>query len=144
MKTDEILAAWEQDCAIDKTELGKESLRIPQLHSKYINEFYQAKAAYIKHAQDYKKLYKLKHQYYQGILSKEELDQYGWDVQTLKILKVDIPVYLESDEDLQIIKVKIELTEYKIEMLENIIKTLNNRGFLIKNAIDWAKFQHGL
>jgi hypothetical protein len=89
-------------------------------------------------------MYKLKHQYYQGILSKEELDQYGWDVQALKILKVDIPVYLESDDDLQIIKVKIEMIEYKIEMLENIIKTLNNRGYLIKNAIEWSKFQHGL
>ena len=81
---------------------------------------------------------------YQGLLSNEELEERGWDIQPLKILKADIPVYIESDEDLQLIKNKIQLTEDKIEILENIIKTLNNRGYLIKNAIEWSKFQNGL
>lgn len=144
MKTDEILMSWKQDCEIDKTELGTESLRIPQLHSKYLNEFYIAKSAYLKYNQDYKNTLKLKHQYYQGLLSKEELDEYGWDIQPLKILKADIPMYLESDEDLQLIKTKIQSTEDKIGILENIIKTLNNRGYLIKNCIDWERFKMGL
>ena len=39
MKTEEIIAAWEIDSELDRTELGKESLRIPQLHSKYLKEF---------------------------------------------------------------------------------------------------------
>ena len=144
MKTDEIITAWETDSEIDKTELGKESLRIPQLHSKYLKEFYMAKTTYVKLNQDYKNTYRLKYQYYQGILSKEEQEEHGWDIQPLKILKADIPVYIESDEDLQLIKNKIQLTEDKIEILENIIKTLNNRGYLIKNAIEWSRFQHGL
>lgn len=144
MKTDEIIIEWETDSEIDKTELGKESLRIPQLHSKYLKEFYMAKSLHTKLSGDYKKMYRLKYQYYQGILSEEELNEHGWEVQPLKILKADIPVYIESDEDLQLIKNKIQLTEDKLQILENIIKTLNNRGFLIKNAIEWAKFQHGL
>jgi hypothetical protein len=144
MKTEEIISEWVIDSEIDKTELGKESLRIPQLHSKYLNEFYMAKTTYVKLNQDYKNTYKLKYQYYQGLLSKEELDENGWDIQPLKILKADIPVYIESDEDLQLIKNKIQLIEDKVEILENIIKTLNNRGYLIKNAIEWARFQNGL
>jgi hypothetical protein len=144
MKTEEIISEWVIDSEIDKTELGKESLRIPQLHSKYLNEFYMAKTTYVKLNQDYKNTYKLKYQYYQGLLSKEELDENGWDIQPLKILKADIPVYIESDEDLQLIKNKIQLIEDKVEILENIIKTLNNRGYLIKNAIEWSKFQNGL
>ena len=103
-----------------------------------------AKTTYVKLNQDYKNTYKLKYQYYQGLLSKEELEEKGWDIQPLKILKADIPVYIESDEDLQLIKNKIQLTEDKIEILENIIKTLNNRGYLIKNAIEWSKFQNGV
>ena len=144
MKTEEIILAWEVDCEIDKTELGKESLIIPQLHSKYLKEFYMAKTAYVKYNQDYKNTYKIKYQYYQGLLSKEELEEHGWDAQPLKILKADIPVYLESDDDLQLIKNKIKLTEDKIEILENIIRTLNNRGYLIKNAIEWERFKMGL
>ena len=103
-----------------------------------------AKTTYVKLNQDYKNTYKLKYQYYQGLLSKDELEDKGWEIQPLKILKADIPVYIESDEDLQLIKNKIQLTEDKIEILENIIKTLNNRGYLIKNAIEWERFKMGL
>ena len=144
MKTDELIMEWEKDSEIDKTELGKESLRIPQLHSKYLKEFYMAKALQTKLNGDFKKLYKLKHQYYQGILPEEDLKQQNWDPQPLKILKSDIPMYLESDEDLQIIQQRITLTEDKIEIIENIIRTLNNRGYLIKNAVEWEKFKMGL
>lgn len=144
MKTDDLITEWEKDSEIDRTELGKESLRIPQLHSKYLKEFYLAKSLHAKLTADYKAMYKLKHQYYQGILSKEELEQHGWDPQPLKILKSDISVYMDSDIDLQSIQTKIQLTEDKIEFIENIIRTLNNRGYLLKNAIEWEKFKMGL
>jgi hypothetical protein len=144
MKTDDLIVEWERDSEIDKTELGKESLRIPQLHSKYLKEFYMAKALHTKLNGDYKKLLKLKHQYYQGILPEEDLKEFGWNPQPLKILKSDIPMYLESDEDLQTIQQRITLTEDKIEIIENIIRTLNNRGYLIKNAVEWEKFKMGL
>jgi len=36
------------------------------------------------------------------------------------------------------------LTEDKIWLVENIIRTLNNRGYLLKNAIEWEKFKMGL
>ena len=144
MKTDELINEWARDCKIDSTELGKESLVIPQLHSKYLNEFYLARTLYNKLSSDYKKLYKLKQQYYLGILSEEELTEYGWDPQPLKILKSDIPTYIESDQDVIEIQSKIKATEDKIDFIENIIRTLNNRGYLIKNAIEWEKFKMGL
>lgn len=144
MKTEELITEWEKDSEIDKTELGKESLRIPQLHSKYLKEFYLAKSMHTKLTADYKVMYKLKHQYYQGILPEEDLKEHGWDPQLLKILKSDIPVYMDSDLDLQAIQTKIQLTEDKIGIIENIIRTLNNRGYLLKNAIEWEKFKMGL
>ena len=144
MRTEELINEWSRDCKIDHTELGKESLIIPQLHSKYLNEFYQAKTLYNKLSNDYKKLYKTKQQYYLGILSEEELKEYGWEPQPLKILKSDIPTYIDSDVDMIEIQSKIKATEDKIDLIENIIRTLNNRGYLIKNAIEWEKFKMGL
>ena len=35
MTMEEIMEAWSNDSNIDRTELGEESLKIPQLHSKY-------------------------------------------------------------------------------------------------------------
>lgn len=144
MKTEELITEWEKDSEIDKTELGKESLRIPQLHSKYLKEFYLAKSMLAKLNAEYKTMYRLKHQYYQGILSEEELKEYNWDPQPLKILKSDIPVYMDADVDLQNIQTKTQLIEDKIEFIENIIRTLNNRGYLLKNCIEWEKFKMGL
>lgn len=144
MNTDEIVAMWEKDSVVDSTELGAEALKIPQLHSKYMKILYHTKSLITKLNYDYKSLHRIKYEYYSGILPEEDLKQHGWEPQPLKILKSDIPMYLDSDRDLQNIKTKIQAMEDRLYILENIIKTVNNRGFLIKNAIEWARFQHGL
>ena len=36
MTIDEINDEWTKDSNIDRTELGEESLKIPQLHNKYL------------------------------------------------------------------------------------------------------------
>ena len=36
MKFEDIQKSWTSDCSIDDTELAKESVRIPQLHNKYL------------------------------------------------------------------------------------------------------------
>ena len=36
MKFEEIQKLWTSDCPIDETELSQESVKIPQLHNKYL------------------------------------------------------------------------------------------------------------
>ena len=144
MKTEDIISLWEQDCKIDSTELGMESLRIPQLHNKYYKIFIQERKQYFAIEQEYKRLYKVKHEYYLGILSDEEMKDNGWEPQPLKILRQDMSTYVESDIDLSSLKTRMSIQETKTDMLESIIKAIVNRGFLIKNSIEWAKFQQGL
>ena len=36
MDFEEIQKLWTRDCPIDETELSKESVKIPQLHNKYL------------------------------------------------------------------------------------------------------------
>ena len=59
------------------------------------------------------------------------------------ILKADIPMYIDADEDIIRMNLKIGLQMEKIELLESIIKTIMNRGYLIKTAVDWTKFTMG-
>jgi hypothetical protein len=143
MKLEEIQASWKQDSQIDRTELGEESLRIPQLHSKYFNMFSAERLQLKKYQFDYKQLYKKKHEYYNGNISEEDLIEYGWEPFQLKILKSDISIYIDADEDLAKTELKIEVQKEKLDFLESIIKSLPNRGFQIKNAIEWTKFQMG-
>ena len=40
MTLDQIMDAWREDSTVDSTELGLESLKIPELHSKYLKIYF--------------------------------------------------------------------------------------------------------
>lgn len=144
MKLEEIQSLWEEDSQIDRTELGEESLKISKLHNKYFKIFSNERLSLRKLEMDYKSLYKLKYQYYQGILSDEEYKELGWEPFQLKVLKQDIPVYIEGDADIININLRIGLQSEKVSYVESIIKSLANRGYQIKNVIEWEKFTNGI
>lgn len=142
MKLEEIEALWEQDIKIDRTELDSESLKIPSLHSKYYKIYLREKVQLKAEDQSYKQFYKLKHEYYTGKLSQTELNELGWEPFQF-VLKNDLQVYIESDKELCERLLKLNVQKEKVQFLEDIIKTLNTRGFLIKNAIDFIRFTNG-
>ena len=51
--------------------------------------------------------------------------------------------HIEADERLNTIDMKIRYYDTELKFLEEIIKTVANRTFQIKNAIEWQKFQAG-
>jgi len=74
----------------------------------------------------------------------EETQQKGWKLPAKGlILKADIPMYMDADEDIIKLSLKIGVQQEKIELLESIIKTLINRGYNIKTALDWQRFING-
>lgn len=143
MKLDDILLEWEKDSKIDHTELAEESLKIPQLHSKYYKMFVAERLLLKKMKGEFKQLYKRKMEYYNGTISDEELTEYGWEPFALKVLKTEINVYMEADSDLITLLNKIGIQEEKVEFLEAAIKSLTARGYNIKSAIDWIKWTQG-
>jgi hypothetical protein len=144
MKLEEIQSLWEKDSVIDRSELGEESLKIPQLHSKYYKIYSDERMSLRKLDYQYINLKIQKYSYYYGSMSEEELKERGWEPNPLKILKSDIPMYIESDSDIIAIQAKIDMQKEKVEFVESVIKTFSTRGYQIKSAIDWAKFQVGL
>lgn len=143
MKLDDIMDLWEADGHMDMTELSTESLKIPLLHHKYYKLFVQEGLQQKKYEQDYKSLYKTKYEYFMGVMDKASMEERGWEPNPLKILKQDISIYMEGDSDLQLIQAKIDIQKQKVSFLESAIKTITNRGFLIKNVIDWERFKSG-
>ena len=51
--------------------------------------------------------------------------------------------HLEADERLTRLDLKIRYYDATLKFLEEIIRTISNRTFQIKNAIEWHKFQSG-
>lgn len=143
MKLEDIETNWGQDSKINSADLATESLRVPELHHKYFKIFTQERLLLKKFEQDYKQLYKLKYEYYMGIMDEGELRANGWEPFALKVLKTDLQIFMDGDQDLCNVINKIEFQKEKIALLDSIIKTVVNRGFLIKNAIDFLRFTNG-
>ena len=135
---------WAKDSKIDRTELGEESIRIPHLHNKYYRYFAEERLKLTKLQEEYKSLKKDKHDYYSGVMAEEDLVERGWEPNPLRILKTDVPMYIESDKHITNHNLKIAYAKEKVEFLESIIRSLNVRGYQIKTAVDWEKFKVGL
>ena len=143
MKFEEIQKLWSGDCEIDETELSQESVKIPQLHNKYLIFFHDERLRLRTMKFDHSKLLKVKREYYSGRMDETELEAYDWEPFQYKLLKADVQEYIDADDDIIEGKKKISLQEEKVDYLEAKVKGLSNRGYLIKNAIDWKRFTEG-
>jgi len=133
----------EKDSGVDGTELDIESLKLPQLHNKYLNLLQDEKLILRKLLSEKNNLFRLKWEYYTGKMSKEEMDGLGWAPFQLNVLKKDMNIYLESDKELSLVGDRIAYHEVVLEFLEEVLKELNNRHWKIRNAIEWRKFTSG-
>lgn len=143
MTYDEIFSEWEKDGKIDTTNPGKESANIPNLHNKYFRMYVQEGLKLRKLQADYKQLVRLKKEYYDGSIAQEDLIENNWKPNPLKILKQDLQTYIDSDTDVIKLSLKISYQESVVDYLESIVKQINNRGFHIKNLIEWERFSSG-
>jgi hypothetical protein len=143
MKLDEIYDLWAQDSEMNTAAIDQEAVKIPQLHHKYYKVFSHERLSLRKLEADYKQLYLLKFDYYLGTLDKETLDDRGWTPNRRSILKSDIPMHIDADQDIINLTLKIAYQKEKINLLESIIKNISERGYIVKNFIDWQRFTNG-
>ena len=139
---EQILKYWDTDSNMDQTEPSKELLKIPVLHSKYLNILTKHKIASKKAHFDYLRMRKIKWEYFTGKMSKEELDEYGWE-QFQFALKSDVNTYLEADGDLIKLLEKKVYHEEAISVIESIMSELKQRTWQLRDFISWEKFVNG-
>ena len=144
MKLEEIQELWNRDREIDISELATESIRIPQIHDKYLKIYIDEKIKLRKLQLNLAKISKMKSDYYSGRMPQEELDRLEWQPFLVKVLKGEVNSYVESDDDIIKLKETIALMEEKINYIDSVIRMINNRGFQIKSAIDWIKYKDGI
>lgn len=143
MKIEEIEESWAKDGPIDILNVTNESANTPKLHNKYFSMYVRENLALKKTRAELSILTKLKAEYYRGELDTDELKEHGWEPFRLRILKQDVPSYIESDGDIIKLKLKIGYMESVVEYLESIIKQINTRGFQLKTITDWERFKAG-
>ena len=141
MNLEKIQEMWEKDSHIDPDNLHDESLKIPQLHSKYYTVYNTITLLRERARETYSKVKLERHNYYTG---KAPVEVYAEEPFPYKIREKDaLQRYLEADDKLNTIDMKIKYYDVELKFLEEIIKTITNRTYQIKNAIEWQKFQAG-
>ena len=144
MTLDQIMDAWREDSSVDSTELGIESLKIPELHSKYLKIYFDERRKLKALEFQSKELSLKKYEYYNGKMSQEELDELNWEPFMKRLMKNEVDMYLDSDKGIIQSNVRQTNQKEKIFFLEEVIKNINQRNFQIKNAIEWKKFTQGV
>lgn len=139
---DTIQKMWEKDARIDIDNLHQESLNIPILHSKYF-DLHNTVILLKKKAEQQRK--KIRHEKYEYFTGKADPDVYLNNPFPKKIRdKETLQGYLDSDQSLSQITLKIEYYDTILLYLESILKMISNRTYQIKNSIDFLKFSAGL
>jgi hypothetical protein len=139
---DVIQKMWEKDSKIDIDNLHTESLNIPILHAKYF-DLYNNILLLKKKAEQQKK--NIRHQKYEYFTGKADPDVYVENPFPKKIRdKETLQGYLDSDEKLMQVSLKVEYYETMLSYIDSILKMIFNRTYQIKNSIEYMRFQSGL
>lgn len=140
MNIDEIQTLWEEDSKLDPDNLHTESIKIPSLHSKYYKIYNNILLLKKMEENKFKILKKEKWMYYTGKADPEVYKENPFDH---KVLKPDIDKYMDADEEIIKSISKIDYYQTMISYLDSILKTILNRTYQIKNAIEYMKFTAG-
>jgi hypothetical protein len=133
---------WEKDSKIDIDNLHTESLNIPILHAKYFDLYNNIILLRKKVEQQKKNIRHERYEYYSG---KADPDVYMEDPFPKKIRDKDtMQKYLDADERLSQIALKVEYYDVLLNYIDNILKMIHNRTYQIKNSLEFMRFQSGL
>ena len=138
---DKIQSMWQEDCKIDIDNMHEESIKVPQLHSKYheiLNNLIllRTKAQKIQTSVRHKR-----YEYYSG---KADPEVYEKEPFPKKVRDKDALIrYMDADDRVSDANLKVEYYDVMINYTESILKQISNRTYQIKNSIEWHKFQAG-
>ena len=141
MNLDELKLQVSQDLKVDDEHLDTESLKNQEIKAKYLEHKSKFELLLFKAKGDYKRLYREKWEYYGG---KADAKIYASKPFDLKVLKTDLGVYISADEEIIDAENKIGYLETVVDYIKGVFKSIDNRGWDIKNAIEWKKFEAGL
>ena len=147
LNIDDVLSQWKKDSVIDEMNLDDTSRESAKLHSKYLEMYSVSKLQLKRKEAELQRLLKDKWLWYNGKMSKDEMDERGWDydpLNGLKVLKGEMDHFYNSDKDISNLNQQIEYLKILVETLGEIMENIKWRHQNIKNIIEWSKFTSGM
>ncbi len=131
----------EKDLELRTDRCDQDSANTPKIHNKYHRQYRLVKEEYNLAEIRFKALWREKWLYYSGKKPREFYDEHPLQ---LKIMKSDVKMFIESDEDIMQATVVLRKLENKLGFLRRVIEEINRRSFHIKNVVETLKFINGV
>ena len=142
MKLEELQSEAKQDLHIvDQERLDQESYKNQNIKPKWLEYRTKYDQLLIMAKANHQKKYREKWEYYGG---KADAKVYAAKPFDLKVLKTDLQMYINSDDEILALQGKIAYYESIIKYIDGVIKSIDNRGWDIRNATEWKKFEAGM
>lgn len=141
MKLSEIQEMIISDSRIDMSDIAEESIKVIELHAKYLGFYQDERRVLLLIEEDYRKLKLRKMEYYLG---RAEDRVYEENPLHLKIPRQDLEFYLDADDELCDLKRKVTIAQNKVDMLKGFIEqNLNQRSHHFRNTINFLNWSQG-
>lgn len=140
MNLEKIQEEWQKDSELhrDLPELlANDSLETARLHSKYLAYYNQFRMMLTEQETKLHKMRLEKWEYYNGKAPSQVYKEKPFDK---KVMKTDLSMYVDADEEMCRARMKYQYLETCINSIERILKQIDNRGFAINNAFNIIKY----
>lgn len=141
MDLEAIQSMWAKDSVIDDVLLDEASLRIPQLHAKYLSLHNEFSLLNKKATHELKTLSHKKTLYYSG---KDLPEEYEKEPFPYKVMKSDVLSWVAVDESIQKVEMKLHYYDTVLNCVAEILKQIHQMSYNIKNMIEWRRFTSGI
>ena len=125
----------------DLEHIDQESFKNQMIKQKWLDFKADFELLLIKSKTDHQQMYREKWEYYGG---KADAKVYASKPFDIKVMKTDLQMYIQSDDDILRLQNKMGYYESCVDYCKGVIKSIDNRGWDIRNATDWKKFEAGM
>jgi hypothetical protein len=141
MNLEAIQEMWAKDSVVDDVMLDNASMKIPQLHAKYITLHSEFTLLLKKAKQELNRTIHLRTLYYSGRGTPEMYEDTPFDH---KLIRSEVQSWVAVDESVNKVEMKVALYETTLNSLSEILKQVHQMSYNVKNMIEWRRFVNGV
>jgi hypothetical protein len=143
MKIHDLMEEAKKDLNIDITKVTEEIINTSNIARKWLDLKTQQAAKINLLVADHKRLEAKKRKYYTGKYSDQEIIALGWELNGNKILKGDVQLWLDDDDDIITSQNKLAHQKEIQNYIESVISQIDQKRWTLKNYIDYKRFLEG-
>lgn len=140
MDLEKLIEEAKVDLKYDKVNLSDSIHVISSLISKWIDYHVREKKVVFGLEKVLNELKTKKWLYYSG---KSSAETYKKNPFGLKLLKTDVPQFIDSDPEIQKVREELNIQNEKLFVIDEVIKGLKSRSFEINSIIRWNEYLQG-